>query len=383
MVRVRRGGRVDESMRQRAFLILALAAGSMEGVAEACSVSSCDPAMAFPTPGVSGAALLVPANLPAFGLSADSRFTSRMPTPAEVTLRRVDGASAMAVAFTLEDARSTAGLWAIRPSAPLVAGASYELSVPSLCDDREPGSGPPAPRRVRVTPAVPEPTTLGRISLDALSEGDAVVPPWTWSASCADSARIAQRPVRLQMDAAAEPWREVLSIQLFVDGAPRGAARVGGYPVGEPFLSRSGIFGVSSQLPYVVCRGTPAAAAYGLTPGRHRFEFRGRILGSSVEVRSDVAEAEFHCGVGVTEDAGAATSAVTDAAAGAVTDAAAGADLGPPPSPDGDGGGGANCSARPATGPAGSRLAVGAVLGVAVAAGRRRRRRAAGDGRRS
>lgn len=267
-----------------ALLIAVAVAG---GEAEACSRPQCPSEYLLPMQ--STEAVAVPANLPAFGWFPAAG--TRTPTAADLSFRRVDGA-AMDVPFALESAPPGAvasGRWLLRPLEPLAAGASYELTAARFCTVG--GTSPTT--RVTAGPAAALPMTLGRITVGALVEADTYRPPDSFDGSCASPVRDAHRTLALTWDPATSPWQSLILVQLYVDGEPRDLRESG-----FPHPSASAAWRAQPQDDaYTICRGSSAAVAAGLTEGVHRFQYRGRVLGSDTVLSSNVVEAELHCGV--------------------------------------------------------------------------------------
>lgn len=93
--------------------------------------------------------------------------------------------------------------------------------------------------------------------------------------------------VALTWDSATGPRQSAILVQLYVDGEPRNL-RGSGYP----FPSAGASWSAQSQDDaYTICRGSSAAVAAGLTEGVHRFESRGRVLGSDAVLGTNAVEA--------------------------------------------------------------------------------------------
>ena len=72
----------------------------------------------------------------------------------------------------------------------------------------------------------------------------------------------------------------------YVDGEPRNL-RGSVYP----FPSAGASWSAQSQDDaYTICRGSSAAVAAGLTEGVHRFDYRGRVLGSDAVLGTNAVE---------------------------------------------------------------------------------------------
>ncbi|MDO9016492.1 MAG: hypothetical protein Q8S73_17160 [Deltaproteobacteria bacterium] len=264
-----------------------LACWSLADEAAACSRSACRTEMLFPV-GTATAIAYAPANLPAFGWMPAPG--ARAPAPSDLHLRRVGG-PAVDADVALEGSALSPSLWLVRPSAPLVAGETYELTGDPQCTS--PGSARAATTRVTVVAAAPLPTALGRLTLGDLAELETDVPPDSGNGSCESQVRAAQRSATLSWDATTRPWQASMVVQLYVDGAPI-ALRRSGSPITEV-----GVYHASPAEPvYTVCRGSAEAVAAGLAEGTHRFEYRARVFGSSTELRSNTVEAELTCGGG-------------------------------------------------------------------------------------
>ncbi len=175
------------------------------------------------------------------------------------------------------------------------------LSTNSLCGTPGPTMEGAGRVRLLVGPALPVPTTLGTFALGEISQGVEVVPPDSGNGSCGTTAEIASRAPTLTLSGEAEAWRAFLLVEFLVDGAPRGAVRTGaGVPI--PYRSQ---FDGPDVLPYVVC-DIPAIARFGISPGRHRFQYRAVIPGMTQELLSNEIEAEISCGA-LRGDGGVAT----------------------------------------------------------------------------
>ena len=94
----------------------------------------------------------------------------------------------------------------------------------------------------------------------------------------------------LERAAAAAPHRPLVvagSRHVTVDGEPRNL-RGSVYP----FPSAGASWSAQSQDDaYTICRGSSAAVAAGLTEGVHRFDYRGRVLGSDAVLGTNAVEA--------------------------------------------------------------------------------------------
>lgn len=135
-----------------------LACWSLADEAAACSRSACRTEMLFPF-GTATAIAYAPANLPAFAWMPAPG--ARAPSPSDLHLRRVGG-PAVDADVALEGSALSASLWMVRPSAPLVAGETYELTGDPQCTS--PGFARAATTRVTVVAAAPLPTALGRLT---------------------------------------------------------------------------------------------------------------------------------------------------------------------------------------------------------------------------
>lgn len=295
--------------------------------AAACSRSPCTGA--YPAPSSGNRPAFLPANVTVLGLFPGS--TTQVPAAGDLRLRRTDREELIPI--TVVDARATLNLWLLRLDRPLSAPSTYELTTASLCP--QPAGSVPAEAITtgfQVTSEAPMPAALGTVTLAAPVVETSFIPPNIDLPTCGAQGTIVRRDAILRFDASAEPWRNLLRVQLYVDGAPVGAARVG-----ESRLTTASRYD-DLGLPYTVCDGTAAARALGLTQGNHRFEFRGRVLGSEVELRTPVLEGRLDC-------PGAAPAAGGDE-------------------------GGVSCAASPRRGVGGS-AALLALLGVSVALRRR------------
>ncbi|MDB4927797.1 MAG: hypothetical protein JWM10_281 [Myxococcaceae bacterium] len=263
-----------------------IAVGGVRGEAGACSRPPCASEYLLPL-SPSRAAVTVPANLPAFAWFPAAE--EGVGSATGLRLQRVDGA-AEDVPFALErGAGVPSAPWLVRPLAPLAAGATYELRAPRTCmyNPDDPST------RVTTAAAAALPASLGRVTVGDLVEAEADRPPNSGNGSCATQVTDAHREVALTWDATTAPWRSVIVVQLYVDGEPRdlrGTERL--------YFSVEGYRTQPRDQAYTVCRGSTEAVAVGLSPGVHRFEYRGRVPGSDAVLRSDVVEAELRCGAG-------------------------------------------------------------------------------------
>lgn len=254
--------------------------------ASACSRPRCLPEVLLPSSASGGATVTVPANLPALGWGMASPDRAVMPT--DIHLRR-DGVAPEMITTTFASVLGNTRILAIRPVTAWMEGGQYTLTVAPPCNA---SMSAPVSVTFNVGPAVAMPTTLGTLTLGAQEQVPyAIVPPDSFNGTCGTQAEIASREALLALSEGARPWAQHLLVQLLVDGQPRGFARRGD---GATVPSRN-FYDGPDMLPYVVCSSTPSASQ-GLSPGVHRFQYRGAIVGSDTVLLSNEVTGEIVCG---------------------------------------------------------------------------------------
>lgn len=353
--------------------LLALALCGLSGrEASACSQEACPPSVLVPA-SLPDTTRMIPANLPAlvWGIAR----LERAPTASDLRLVR-EGPTPVEVATTLSPFAMRDSVQLVRPAEPWAVGARYTLTATTFCSASPGTMAGAVSTSFLVGPEAPFPTTLGTLSMGALQQREAVVPPDSFDGSCGTTAEIASRAPSLALSPDAAPWSALLLVQFLVDGQPRGFVRTGDGATVPPRNFYAG----PDQLPYVVC-GTPSPAeTFAVRPGLHRFQFRATVPGSELALLSNEVEAAITCApagvdAGAPGDApdasGAPDAPVVTPDASAAPDAPLAADVadGATVTPGMNGGG---CSAaRPGRG--GGVVALLALL--ALAGGRRRARR--------
>lgn len=228
-------------------------------------------------------------------------------------LRDGDGAD---LAFTMDADPHVAGRFLVRPSAPLVEGATYTLGWDALCSaetiaksaaySSDTASAKGAEVALTVPPAAPLPSTLGRV---------AVLGPYVQShasGSCDANPRafteVAVAP-QLAKDPALDPYGNLTRIWITVDGVA----------IDEPPWALRSTTGIGT----VLIASCDPSIDTGIAPGKHRVGFVARVAGVDTPLVAET-DADFDCG-----GPGSDPSAPADASSGegsscAVTAAGAG-----------------------------------------------------------
>lgn len=288
---------------------LATALPGFGGRAHACGGFECFPGTFFPASGT------VPANLkgiywrPSHSWDDDGGVEGGQ----GVRIARVDGATPVLLAFTLEDAPSELGDgFLIVPDAPFVAGARY-VAWDLGCDDLDASEPPPAPvaidyegpypylsnfegsvARFSAAEAAPLPTALGELAVSAQRDDSVLVYE---SAGCTQSIDVIARDVELVLSSSASPWADALFYETAIEGEtfePQEGAQFDPYP-------GTAMAGRGQELVRTQCDiDYPQGAVVGrggetIAPGTHRVELIARIPGESLLLRSDEARVALTC----------------------------------------------------------------------------------------
>jgi uncharacterized protein (TIGR03382 family) len=229
----------------------------------------------------------VPANLPA--IYWRPRRDNDEPSTALVTLTTAADPST-ALAFTVTRLPNSID-HLIVPTAPLVPGTQYVITDGNRCLADPGESGPRA--TFTVGPMAPLPTTLGALSVTTVPEFSTSVS--TISGSCWTDVTAAGARVEVDFDAVPElaPWRDVLHVRTFVDGAvyaPR-ASILSDVPPGESWEGRA------VDLVVTVCSSADPTVppSPNLGVGQHEVEMRATLPGSTVAITSEPTTVMLDC----------------------------------------------------------------------------------------
>ena len=255
------------------LVALTLASGFVvaERDAEACSRAACYPTLVAPASGGS-----MPASAPGLVFEADfDAVNVELLDPNGVSI----GGSVKKVA--------SLGHSVFAPSKVLGAG-TYTFRYGD-CPGAGPGSEPTTKEaRVTITPAVPLPTKAGTLRVAGTGRVD--THSTTSSGSCTEEIDAAFVDLAIDLDAATEPYRDVLSWQTYVDGK-----WYWGSTLGTPKPAASGARSALRLFTACDTKGTNGRDN-GLVAGAHRVELRPILAGGA----GTIAPAEI--GVKVTCD---------------------------------------------------------------------------------
>ena len=261
------------------FLFLAALAGTLvvsEGVASACSAPMC---YGRTTELLPQAGKTIPSNTRGVVVFAP-RVASGAAEPA-TTFTKSSAGGPETVAFTREGAPGRPTLFV--PTNGFEVGASYEVTVDSSCEGKE----PPTAVTFTVGPAATKPTTLGK-----LQQSDAGVKPLIVAAGaqCSMVISAAQVSFEVVLSAEAKPWEALLQYETIVDGKPWQAssdARMQVHPSG-------GWKGRGKDLVYSSCEAKGTA---GLGQGPHQVVVRATLPGNpAVTLESTPLAFDLTCG---------------------------------------------------------------------------------------
>lgn len=311
------------------ILVTGAALAAAPQVASACSSAGCLEGKISPREGT------VPANLPGF-LWHPATFVSEdslQPTPKaeHIELIEHDGDVEVAVPVTIQKVDyGQFPAWEIVPEQALTPGASHELRTEPYCGQTEGltvsfDTGPEASL----------PNSLGTLVADSGATGTVAVS----SSSCTSDAAVYKVPVRVELSAAAEPWKDALIYETLVDGEPwrpkHGAIEA--YPPGESWEGR----GV--DLLYSTCDDEWPV----LEPGEHTVQMTATLPGTELELSTNEVTVDIDCGWASGGDGGGPSADAGGSDAGESD--VGGADAGPVQSDTGgrdnsqsDSGGGCN-----------------------------------------
>lgn len=247
--------------------LIALAAAAQPTRGEACSAPPC----------LEQGELLpvgeVPANLGALLYRSNSRLGLPEGFEAPVLVSS-DGTR---LPLTVEGGSAEDALLRLLPGAALVPGERYNLEHTSACG---PLADLPALGPFSVTAPAPLPTQLGQLQVTRWARGPLRLAA---SARCSREVEVSFVDVELTLAAEAEPWREALVFETWVDGRrwdPRAVA-LDRLPFGSSWLGR----GIDRL--YVRCE-PDASELYepGLSAGPHEVELRATLPGTDVVLRT-------------------------------------------------------------------------------------------------
>ncbi|MCC6525213.1 MAG: hypothetical protein IT373_21345 [Polyangiaceae bacterium] len=258
-------------------LLVGAAVAASTPAADACSPLPCRRAGLVPDGGS------LPENVPGFVLDT-GRYPSADVAQSPLELVRLDGAARTRVPATLAPRGESA--FTITPATPWKAGERYALSLPNPCRYIGPERFEVA---VAIGPTATAPGALG--TLRASRAVRRVLRVGTASGSCSIDEEGAYVDVEATLDASAEPWRDVLYWETWVDGArylPTESIGIGPAP-GASWVGRG------RDRIYTLCPADRSHGFPGVAPGRHQVELRARALGEGPTLTAGPIDVEVRC----------------------------------------------------------------------------------------
>ncbi|MCK6550444.1 hypothetical protein L6R52_31695 [Myxococcota bacterium] len=261
--------------------------------ARACSAPQCAGGALVPDQGST-----VPVNVPGMlwtpfqGFSGGGAITAT-----DVALVASDGER---VAVTLGASVADGRAWVITPNVALRAGATYTLEHPSFC-----AADPTAPTAIGPVTVGPEaalPTTLGSLSSTDGFGGIEIAE----GASCSRLVEVPWVEVTVALSAEAEPWRDVLVWETWVDGRRWTPQRL----INRDTPFGSSWWGRGRDRLFTPC-GEYIYNGVGLDPGPHTVELRATIPGTSTTLATSPLVVTLSC-PGDASDAGVGDAAALE-----------------------------------------------------------------------
>jgi hypothetical protein len=288
---------------------LAATALPVASPAHACSGPSCAQTGMLPLAGGS-----MPANAVQLIWRRSQIFASERAS--ELHLYVVEGGTRRELAFTVASLPGDASgsLYRVVPSTQIAAGSELAVEADELCL----AEGAPFTSSLRVGPAAPAPSSLGKLEIESRSQE--LVPLWVTSGECYRSVKVASVRTRVALSAAAQPYADLLRYELQVDGQPyasQEAAPDWRHQQSPPRIGTS-VLGRGAERIYHVCESDAAVpATSGVAEGEHRAQMFA-LLPDGTRIASDEITLELRCAPATPTgaDAGAEegpTTAVADA----------------------------------------------------------------------
>ena len=171
---------------------------------------------------------------------------------------------------------------------PLVAGQHLHVEASDACAI---GGRAPFIASVSITPSAPIPTRLGSLTATAPVQGPLTIA--SDGGGCSREAQAVHVDVALTLDAAAQPWADLLLYETRVDGVRYVAAEsaIHGPPPHVSWVGRG------RDRIFALCEGTSATGdeSAGLSPGLHEVRLVARLPGSDARIVSDNLRVELVC----------------------------------------------------------------------------------------
>lgn len=178
-------------------------------------------------------------------------------------------------------------VWVTWPQ-PLVEGHTYAVRADSACEEEPWPDGEPMPGTIVAGPPAALPTAFGTLVVtDSGQRTMAIGAP----ASCSQDVLVTYTDIELRLAPAAEPWRDVLTVETYVDdvlyvpSSGLGAT----YPPGATWVGRQ------RDAIVRVCEG-PSSVTRVLPEGVHRVQMRATLPGEpGVELQTEAIEVVLTC----------------------------------------------------------------------------------------
>lgn len=259
-----------------------LAAGIIAAPSSAlpCSIAQCGDGLVTPYAGP------VPANMPAFvwhpATHVNDSQLSPTPEASHIELVELDGSTETSVPVQI--AKVDFGwlpAWEILPQQELSENANYELRTQAYCSQEE-GLSATFSTGARAD----LPTSLGKLVADAGFVDSLRI----HTSACESTVDAYQVPIRVDLSAEAEPWKNVLMWETFVDGKSwiPGHSAAEFEPPGESWEGR-GVDLITSTC-------DDDWDSQGLDPGTYTVEMKATIPGTNVELSTDPIDVTIDCG---------------------------------------------------------------------------------------